>query len=90
MRKLLLAIPFVFLSAQASAACTAEEVQTKAQEMMTTIQQLSAKNPQAAQEWAQKTMKATQDFQASGVKPDDYDAACKFYDDLIADAKKGL
>lgn len=91
MRKFLLAVPLMLIAAQASAACTsAEDVQKKATEMLTTVQQLAQKNPQAAQDWAQKTMKATQEMQASGIKPDDFEKACDFYDNLIADAKKGL
>ncbi|MEN3930076.1 hypothetical protein WJT86_03250 [Microvirga sp. W0021] len=91
MRKFILALPFMFVGAQASAACSsAEDMQAKAMEMMTVVQQLAQKNPTAAQEWSQKTMKAAQDMADSGIKPDDFDKACKFYDDLIADAKKGL
>lgn len=91
MRKYLLAVPFVFASIQASAACsTAQDFQAKATEMMTVAQQLAQKNPQAAQEWSQKTMKAAQDMQAAGIKADDFEKACKFYDELIAEAKKGL
>lgn len=92
MRKLILAASFSLFSAQAFAACSStEDVQKKATEMLTVVQQLAQKNPQKAQEWSQKTMKATQEMQASGaIKPTDFDKACEFYDTLIEDAKKGL
>ncbi len=91
MRRILFVLPFLLIASQASAACSKpEDVQAKAMEMMTVMQQLAQKNPTAAQAWSEKTMKATQEMQAKGVKPTDFDTACKFYDDLIADAKKGL
>lgn len=91
MRKLILAAAFSLISAQAFAACaSSDDVQKKAMELATVVQQLAQKNPQKAQEWSQKTMKATQEFQASGTMPTDFNKACAFYDTLIEDAKKGL
>ncbi len=89
MRKLLLAIPFMFFAAHASAACTEADIQKKAMEMMTVAQQLGQKNPTAAQEWSVKATKAAQELQTK-VTPTDLSPACKMYDDLIADAKKSL
>ncbi|MBB4091687.1 hypothetical protein HGG72_22505 [Ochrobactrum pecoris] len=78
MKKYLLGALFVVL-ATPSFACTAEEVQAKAMEVATKMQEVAAANPQKAQEIAQKMSGAQ--TQATS----DLEGACKVYDDLLAD-----
>ncbi|MGU3576436.1 hypothetical protein ACLBWZ_12920 [Brucellaceae bacterium C25G] len=80
MKKALLAITLVMLSAAPSLACTAEEAQTKANEVTTKLQELAVKDPNKAVEVSQKI----QQTQAGLSNNPDLEAICKAYDEMLA------
>ena len=74
-----LAAAFVFAGTATAFACTPEELQTKAMELSTKVQEVVAANPDKATEVSQKF---------TGLQtnpPTDVEAACKAYDDLIVE-----
>lgn len=71
----------LFIAATPALACTAEEVTAKATEVSQKMQELAAKDPQKAAEVAQK-MSSVQTQAAT-----DLNAACKAYDDMLAELK---
>lgn len=81
MKAYLLTLSMV-LAATPSLACTSEELQAKAMQVSTKMQQMAAKDPQKAGEIGQKVAKA----QAGGVS--NLDEACKLYDGILVDLEK--
>lgn len=81
MKSFLLALSIVTI-ATPSFACTNEELQAKAMQVSTKMQELAAKDPQKAGDIGQRVSKA----QAGGVS--NVDEACKLYDDILADLQK--
>ena len=78
----LLALAFVIcMSGAAFAGCTQEEAQQKAIALSTKVQEVAQKDPN-------KVMAVSQDMQARlpelQKNPNDMDAICKFYDDMLA------
>ncbi|MBB6012155.1 hypothetical protein HNR59_001500 [Aquamicrobium lusatiense] len=71
----------IMMAATPAFACTAEEVQSKAMEVSTKMQELAATNPEKAMEIGQKL--ATAQSQATT----DLDGACKLYDGILEDLK---
>ncbi|MBB4015143.1 hypothetical protein GGR16_000149 [Chelatococcus caeni] len=84
MRKIALALPMLFIAAPALA-CSQQDVQAKAMELSTGLQQLAASNPQAAVDWSKKAT----DAQAKAQQASDMGQVCALYDELIAEMKAG-
>lgn len=79
MKTSILALGFVLAASGAAFACTAEEVQAKATEVSTKVQEVVAAHPDKAAEITEKfTALSTQ-------APTDMASACKLYDDLLVE-----
>jgi hypothetical protein len=77
------ALVLFFSASVAKAACTPEQVQQKAIQVTTQLQALAQKDPA-------KMQKLMEDFQKKGAElagKADMDAACKYYDEMIAASK---
>ena len=89
MKKLVLAAALIALGTAPALACTAADVQAKAQAFVAKYQELAQKDPQRAQAMAPKIQEGAQKLQAAMQKnPNDLAEVCKYYDDLIAEASK--
>ncbi len=71
----------VMMAATPAFACTTEELQSKAMEVSSRMQELAASNPQKATEIGQKLATA----QSQGAA--DLEGTCKLYDELLEDMK---
>ncbi|MCG7503539.1 hypothetical protein [Mesorhizobium retamae] len=89
MKKIVLAVVGVAalgLSACSKAPeCTAEVIGKKTQELTTAVQEAVTKNPAKATEWAAKVQEIATKYSSSSNQAD----ACKAYDEIIAEVKKG-
>lgn len=79
MKKTLLAVTLLMLTAAPSLACTAEEAQAKANDVTVKLQELATKNPQKAMEVSQKI----QETQSSLANTTDLETVCKAYDEML-------
>lgn len=65
--------------------CNQEAITKKTQELTTAVQEAVTKNPAKATEWAAKVQEIATKYSGSTNQAD----ACKAYDEIIAEVKKG-
>ncbi len=71
------------VAAMPALACTPQDVQAKATQLMTEAQQLAMRNPQAAADWSKRASEA----QARAQQATDLPQICKLYDEVLADLR---
>lgn len=82
MKRTLIALTVLAFSAAGAMACSPEDLQAKATELSTKLQDLVAKDPVKAGEVGQR-LGALQTGDVATI--DDLEPACKLYDDMLAE-----
>lgn len=82
MKRLVIALSALAFTVAGAMACTPEEVQAKATELSTHLQELVAKDPVKAGEVGQR-LGAMQGHDVASIK--DLGKVCKLYDDMLAE-----
>lgn len=86
MKKLLLVAAFGLSTVLTGcgSSCSEAEVKAKAEAVTKALTELASKDPSKMQAISKKMMEGAQKFQGSGA---DMEAACKFYDEILAEIK---
>lgn len=86
MKKLLLvaALGLSAVLTGCGSSCTEAEVRAKTEAVTKALTELASKDPSKMQALSQKMMEGAQKFQSDGA---DMAAACKFYDEILAEIK---